>query len=173
VKGYGDERYVKDLSKKVHRGQAGCVLKGYTAGGRTYGYKNVNIEDHTRKGDHGRPFVIGVRQEIILEEAENVRRIYTMRAAGTSYGRIARTLNSEGVLSPRNPNKAGVRAWFASTIKEICKNELYRGVRVWNRTEKVLHPVEGTISKRKGSSGTAHPLRWVLGKGSGSEPARA
>ncbi len=148
-KGIGDEQYVKGLSEKVHRGQAGCVLNGYTPGGRRYGYKNVNIEDPTRKGDHGRPFVIGVRQEIIPEEAAVVVRIFEARAAGTSFGRIARTLNTEGVLSPRHPNKAGVRAWFASTIKELVNNELYRGVRVWNRTQTVLNQGDGTTSIRK------------------------
>ena len=33
VKGYGDERYSKDLAKKIHRGQEGRIRKGYTAGG--------------------------------------------------------------------------------------------------------------------------------------------
>jgi hypothetical protein len=32
-------------------------------------------EDANRKGEHGRPFVIGGRQEIIREEPEVVRRI--------------------------------------------------------------------------------------------------
>jgi site-specific DNA recombinase len=149
VKGYGDERYSKDLGKKIHRGQEGCVLKGYTSGSRCYGYRNVNIEDADRKGEHGRPFVIGVRQEIIREEAEVVVRIMEMRATGTSFGRIARTLNLEKVTSPRRTNKAGIRAWFASTIKEITKNELYRGLRVWNRTQNVFNQAEGKKTARK------------------------
>lgn len=149
VKGYGDERYVKDLGKKIHRGQEGRVLKGYTAASRCYGYRNVNIEDANRKGEHGRPFVIGVRQEIIREEAEVVMRIMEMRAAGTSFGRIARTLNLEKVTSPRRTNRTGIRAWFASTIKEITKNELYRGVRVWNRTQNVFNQAEGKKTARK------------------------
>jgi site-specific DNA recombinase len=149
VKGYGDERYVIELGKRIHRGQAGCILKGYTPGGRTYGYTNENITDESRKGDHGRPFVIGVVQKIVADEAKVVARIFDMRAAGTSFGRIARTLNAEGVLSPRHPNKAGVRAWFASGIKQICRNELYRGVRVWNRTQQVFNHAEGKKSKRK------------------------
>jgi len=37
----------------------------------------------------------------------------------------------------------------ASSIKEITKNELYRGVRVWNRTQKLLNPLDGTKTKRK------------------------
>jgi hypothetical protein len=35
-----------------------------------------------------------------------------------------------------------------STIREITKNELYRGVRYWNRTQKVLNPADGTKTKR-------------------------
>ena len=38
--------------------------------------------------------------------------------------------------------------WVASSIKEITKNELYHGVRVWNRTQKLLNPTEGSNRKR-------------------------
>jgi DNA invertase Pin-like site-specific DNA recombinase len=44
-KGYGDERYSRDLAKKIHRGQEGCIRKGYTAGGSYYGYKNKYLRD--------------------------------------------------------------------------------------------------------------------------------
>lgn len=35
-----------------------------------------------------------------------------------------------------------------STIKEITRNELYRGVRVWNRTKKMLNPADWKKNKR-------------------------
>ena len=148
VKGYGDERYSKDLAKKVHRGQEGCIRKGYTAGGTCYGYKNKYLTDPTVK-ERGQDRVVGVEQEIILEQAAVVVRIMEMRAAGLSFSQIAKTLNAEGVPAPRRKYKGRIQeCWVPSSIKEITKNELYRGVRVWNRTEKLLHPTKGRKAKR-------------------------
>lgn len=149
VKGYGDERFVRDHGKKVHRGQEGRVLSGYIHGSRCYGYRNVPIPDETRKGIYGQAAILAVKQEIIPEQAAVVVRIMENRASGISFGRIARALKAEGIAPPRNPNKAGVPAWYASTIKEITKNELYRGVRIWNRVQNVFNFAEGTKSARK------------------------
>jgi DNA invertase Pin-like site-specific DNA recombinase len=147
-KGYRDEDFVRDLGHKIHRGQEGRVLNGYVAGNRGYGYRNVPIPDENGKSSFGRPALKGVKQEIIPEEAEVVRKIMEMRASEFSFGRIAKALKAEGINPPRNPNKAGVPAWYASTVKEITRNELYRGWRVWNRTQNVFNQAEGKKSKR-------------------------
>ena len=148
VKGYGDERYSKDLAKKVHRGQEGCIRKGYTAGGTCYGYKNKYLTDPTVK-ERGQDRVVGVEQEIVPEQAAVVVRIMKMRAAGLSFSQIAKTLNAERVPAPRRKYKGRIQeVWVPSSIKEITKNEIYRGVRVWNRTEKLLHPTKGRKAKR-------------------------
>jgi hypothetical protein len=149
VKGYGDERFIRDHGKKVHLGQEGRVLNGYIHGSRCYGYRNVPIPDETRKGLYGEDAIIAVKQDIITEQAEVVRRVMQMRANGLSFGAIARVLKAEGIAPPRNPNKAAVPAWYSSTIKEITKNELYRGVRIWNRVQNVFNFAEGTKSRRK------------------------
>jgi site-specific DNA recombinase len=149
IKSYGDERYSKDLGKKIHRGQEGRILKGYTAGGTCYGYRNKYIRDPNEKGDHGAGRVIAVEQEIVPEESAVVVRIMEMRAAGFSFARIAKTLNAEGAPAPERKYRGRVQDyWVASSIKEITKNELYRGVRVWNRTQKLLNPTEGSNRRR-------------------------
>jgi DNA invertase Pin-like site-specific DNA recombinase len=147
-KGYRDEDFIRDLGHKIHRGQEGRVLDGYVAGNRCYGYKNVPIPDGNGKSSFGRPALIGVKQELVSEEAEVVKRIMEMRADGLSFGRIAQILKEEGVTPPRNPNTAVMPAWYASTIKQITHNELYRGWRVWNRTQNVFNQAEGKKSKR-------------------------
>lgn len=147
-KSIGDEQYVQGLRDKVHRGQTGCVLNGYTPGGKAYGYKNVNIEDPNRKGDHGRPAVIGVIQEIIAEQAQVLVRIFEMYAAGASYSTVAKTLNSEQILSPQPPRRGTIRAWCPTAIREMLRNQLYRGVRIWNRTETVFNPTDGKAKQR-------------------------
>lgn len=142
-----DEQYVAQLTYKVHRGQHGRVLKGYVPGGKCYGYENKPIEDPTRRGEYGRPAVIGVEQRVLPEQAAVVRRIFGMYAAGLSYSRIAKTLNKEGVLSPKPPRK-GMRGWCPSAIREILLNEKYRGVLVWNRTKTVRNRETGRSEQR-------------------------
>jgi site-specific DNA recombinase len=148
VKGYGDEVYSKNLAKKVHRGQEGCIRKGYTAGGTCYGYKNKYLTDTTVK-ERGQDRVVGVEQEIVPEQATVIVQIMEMRGAGLSFSQIAKKLNAERAPSPRRKYRGRIQeVWVPSSIKEITKNELYRGVRIWNRTEKLLHPIEGRKTKR-------------------------
>src|ERR1700758_30319 len=149
VKGYGDERYSKDLGKKIHRGQEGKIRKGYTSGASCYGYENTYIRDANQKGIHGEDKVIAVKQQAIPEQVEIIVRIMEMRASGLSFATIAKTLKAEGVRAPQRMYKGKVQDyWLPSTIKQITNNELYRGVRHWNRTQKVLNPANGKKNKR-------------------------
>lgn len=149
VKGYGDERYSKDLGKKIHRGQEGKIRKGYTAGASCYGYKNTYLRDSNQKGTHGEDKVIAVKQKAVPEQAVIIVRIMEMRAAGLSFAGIAKTLKAEGVPAPqRRWNGRIINCWLPSTIKQITHNELYRGIRHWNRTQKVLNPADGKKNKR-------------------------
>ena len=149
IKSYGDERYSKDLAKKIHRGQEGQILKGYTAGGSCYGYRNKYHRDPNQKGEHGENKVIAAEPEIVPEEAAVIVRIMELRAADFSFAHIAKILNAEGVPAPRRKYKGRIQDfWVASSIREITKNERYRGVRLWNRSQKLLHPTEGTKIKR-------------------------
>jgi site-specific DNA recombinase len=150
IKGIGDEQYVRGLSQKVHRGQEGCIRRGYAAGGTCYGYKNRLISDSSPSGRGGTATVLGALPEIIPEEADIVRRIMDMRATGLGFGTISKTLNAEGVPAPQRKYNGRIQQrWFGSAIKEICKNEIYHGVRVWNRTQCVFNSAEGTKVKRK------------------------
>jgi DNA invertase Pin-like site-specific DNA recombinase len=143
-----DEQYVLGLSDKVHRGQEGRILNRYVAGGKCYGYRNVPKEDPTRRGDYGRPAVIGVYQEVIPEEAAVIRRIFEMYASGSSYADIAKALNADGVLSPQAPRRGKIRAWCPSAIREMLLNEKYRGVVIWNRTKTVRNRETGKTEQR-------------------------
>ncbi|MBZ5614699.1 MAG: recombinase family protein [Acidobacteriia bacterium] len=146
--GMMNEQYVFGLRDKVHRGQRGRVLNGYVPGGKCYGYRNVPVEDPNRRGEYGRPAVIGVLQQIIPEEKAVIVRIFEMYAAGASYADIAKTLNAEGILSPQAPHKGKIRAWCPSAIREMLLNEKYRGVVVWNRTQTVRNRETGKTEQR-------------------------
>jgi site-specific DNA recombinase len=146
--GMMDEQFLVGLADKVHRGQEGRVLKGMNPGGRCYGYINVPIEDPTRHGKYGRPAVTGVILKVHPEESQVVLRIFEMAARGLGLAHISKILNGEGVPAPRPPKTRSMRAWCPSAIREILRNERYRGVQVWNRTQKVRNPETGLkISK--------------------------
>ena len=68
-----------------------------------------------RKGDNGLP-------EIVPEEAETVRWIYSLFLSGKTTGSIASLLTREGIPTP-----AGKKKWAASTVESILKNEKYKG----------------------------------------------
>ena len=149
VKGYGDERQVKDLGKKIHRGQEGRILEGYTAGGSCYGYKNKYLRDPNQKGEHGENKVIAAEPEVVPEEAAVIVRIMEMRAAEFSFAQIAEMLNAEGVRAPQRKYKGRIQdCWVPSSIREITKNERYHGIRLWNRTQNILNPTDGTKIRR-------------------------
>ena len=134
--GLMDEQYLSGLREKVHRGQEGRLLQGLHPGGRCYGYRNIPIEDPTRKGKYGRPAVSGVRLEIMAEAALVIRRIFGMSAGGVGFETIARRLNQQGVPTPHG-------VWNKYTVRSMLYNERYRGVVIWNRTRKTINPETG------------------------------
>ena len=136
-KGLMNEMFLDDLRDKTHRGMTGQALKGYNCGGRTYGYRNVPIEDAARHDAYGRPLVIAVRYEIDSSQAEQVRQIHAWYAEGHSYSWIADALNRKHIPASRGGS------WAMSGIKVILENEMYEGRLVWNRREWVKHPDTG------------------------------
>jgi site-specific DNA recombinase len=141
--GMMDEQFLVSLAEKVHRGQEGRALKGMQPGGKCFGYRNVPIEDPTRSGKYGRAAVSGVKLDLDEEQADVVRRVFDMYAIGHSLTTIAKKLNEEGVVAPQPPRTRLIRAWCPSSIREMLRNERYRGVFVWNRTRKERNPETG------------------------------
>ena len=127
VHGLVDSLYVKELAKKTHRGLEGKVLRGFHAGGRCYGYKNVETAE-------------GVRLEVDESEAAVVRRIFELSAKGCSLKAITRTLNEEAIAAPRPRKGRAPAGWCPTAIREMLRRDPYRGVLVWNRSRFVKVP---------------------------------
>lgn len=128
-------------AQMVRRGLDAVVRSGNSAGGRAYGYRSLPRTVHDPRG--------GVL-EIIPAEAEIVREIFQRYAAGETPRSIATDLNSRAVKPPR-----GTR-WAASCIhgevargSGILNNELYRGWRVWNKSQMVKNPATGKRVSRR------------------------
>ena len=102
--------------------------RGYVAGGAVFGYRNVPVLGEGGERSH-------VLREIREDEAAAVRRIFSMAVHRVGLRTIARTLNVEGVRSPRaRPGRH--RSWALSSVRAVLFNPLYRGEVVWGRTKK-------------------------------------
>lgn len=98
----------RSISENVTWGQRKRFADGKVsfAYSRFLGYK---------RGEDGIP-------QIIEEEAEIVRRIYSLFMSGKTACSIARLFTKEGIPTP-----AGKQRWQVSTIESILTNEKYRG----------------------------------------------
>ncbi len=131
LEGTMNRLYLVELAKKTRRGLIGRVEAGFSGGGHCYGYRIV------AKG------VLEVDQD----QARMIQRIFRDYAAGASARTIAGALNAEGVPGPRGG------AWGANGILGdrragdglLCQ-ELYVGVRVFNRRRYRKHPETGRRS---------------------------
>lgn len=61
---------------------------------------------------------------------------------GLGITRIAKRLNAEGVLAPRQ----SPRGWAPTAVREILHRPLYKGEIVWNQHQKI---VRGGTKKRR------------------------
>ena len=142
LKGTMNALFLKDLAVKTRRGQRGRVEVGKIPGGNSYGYTIVRrlLADGS---------VTTGERELEPEQAAAVRRIFQMYADGMTPRKIAATLNTEGVPSPRGG------LWNASTINGsrqrrngILNNELYTGTITYNRQRFVKDPETGKRTSR-------------------------
>lgn len=136
IRGLGAEMYLDDLRDKTHRGLTGRVLAGYSAGGRSYGYRSEH-------DGHGHRLVVDA------EQAQWVRWIFARFALdGWSTQRIAHSLNEQRVPAPRSGS------WVASCIygtaaagTGLLNNQLYIGRMIWNRRQWIKDPDTGARKK--------------------------
>ncbi len=127
VHGLVDSLYIKELSKKTHRGLEGLALQGLHTGGNCFGYRNVRVGEH-------------VRLEIEENQAVTVVRIFKMASEGMSLKRIAKTLNREGVAPPRGSKRKVRPNWVYTAVREMLRRELYVGRLIWNKRKYVKRP---------------------------------
>lgn len=163
INGLIDSLYIRNLAKETHRGIEGQVLKGYSGGGKRYGYYSVPV--YNGKVDIcGNPEADGYILKINPDEADTVIRIFKLFGEqGYSAKKIVNVLNKElkETGSPRPPRGD---YWCVSTIlgskkafRGILNNEIYLGRYRWNRTVSKRNPENGkkkTIVKEQS--------KWVL-----------
>ena len=105
----------ESISKNVSWGKG----KAYREGKVQFQYKYLL---GYKKGADGKP-------EIVPEEAETVRLIYTLFLDGYSMSRIKKLLENKGILTSQ-----GNKVWNESLIRSILKNEKYAGDALLQKT---------------------------------------
>ena len=104
----------RKFSERVKAGIKIAQGKGrYFTGWRPYGYTNDSVNK-----------TLVVRED----EAEVVRRIYAMHAAGIGSTTIAKRLSEE-----RIPNYTGEFQWKERQVYEILRNPIYKGYKTTNK----------------------------------------
>lgn len=127
VMGVMNEEYLKKVRQDTHRGLRGAFDRKHATGGSAFGYRTEPII--TGRDAHGFPITSGYRFEIDPEEAPIVARLFEGYARqGLGLRTLAHYLNHEQLSSPRG------NGWSPTAIREILRNSVYRGERVWNRS---------------------------------------
>ena len=117
-----DEFYSENLAQEVTRGMREAASRGFWISSHApYGYNRVMVQDGPKK----RPTL-----EIDPDASRIVKRMYDMAEAGNGTLEIIRTLNNEGIASPRG------KLWARTSVHNILTNEAYTGTLVWGANAK-------------------------------------
>ncbi len=117
-----DEFYSANLGQEVLRGMRESASRGfYVAAYAPFGYQRVKVRD----GNKERP-----KLQVHPHQAPLVARIFREFLAGAGLKDLARSLNNDGILTPRG------KRWGKTTVHKILTNEAYTGTLVWGRTSK-------------------------------------
>lgn len=163
LSGTMNQLFLVELGKKTRRGLVGRVKSGFSGGGRCYGCRLVENETGAF--------------EVDPHQASVVARIFRDYAGGKSPRLIAHALNAEGEPGPRGGD------WTPSAIygdrrsrDGILCQELYIGVRVYNRRRFRKHPDTGRRSSVLNCSSTTRfgqPCRTARRPSAKSPPPMA
>ncbi len=126
---FNPQTFLKEIGSERHaqKGQPrACVRR------RCYGY--VEIVSSVLDA-YGRPKRDHVERKINEQQADVVRQIFRLCAAGKGMVSIAKQLNDEGKPAPRNSQGRQI-SWSPSSVRSVLFRPLYRGIVTWNRTKK-------------------------------------
>jgi site-specific DNA recombinase len=119
IRGFASKLEVEKIRERTLRGKAAHLKQGHLPTGTgigPYGYK----WDKTTK-----------KRVIVEQEADTVRRIFSMLLEGKSLTQIAKSLNEAGITS-----KAGL-VWCHTTVRRTATNPIYAGETYYGRRKRV------------------------------------
>ena len=117
-----DEFYSENLAQEVVRGMRESASRGFWVSSYApFGYNRVMVQDGPKKRPSLQPNP---------DASHIVKRIFDMAEAGNGMTDITRTLNDEGIASPRG------KLWGKTSVHAILINEAYTGTLVWGNNAK-------------------------------------
>ena len=140
------EEGLREIKRRTRRGLRERHVKGFSAGGRSYGYTSEAVDSSDPNTKY--------RKLIDAETASVALEIATRYASGDGLVAIALDLNKRGVPSPAAHWKrlGGKRAdgrWTRTGLYSIIHNRLYRGEVIWNRFQWYKKPGSNKRLKRE------------------------
>ena len=140
VHGLVDGLYLQEMSKKIKRGLAGQIDRGFSVGHRTFGYESVSVPHPDGELDcDGYPVLLGKRMKIVEAQAQVIRDVFTWYADGLGAGEIAAKLNRAGIMGPSQ------KTWRDPAVRRLLGNERFLGWLIWGQTVHERRP--GTRQK--------------------------
>src|SRR5262245_32146542 len=135
VMGVMSAEYLEKVRQDTHRGLRGRFDRKLATGCAPFGYRTTPIV--TGQDAHGHPITSGYRLEVDPQVSPIVVRIFEGYARqGLGLRTLAHHLNAEGIAPPRpRGSKGRAPSWAPTAIREMLRNPIYRGERVWNRSE--------------------------------------
>jgi len=112
-----NERYIKDISRKIRANLRFKIQKGEYIGNSPFGYLKSPNEKNKLVVNH--------------DEAKVVKKIYALYQEGWGYSRIAAYLNQKGCPSPSKGT------WNPVTVRRILTNRVYIGDTVQGVSERI------------------------------------
>jgi hypothetical protein len=123
---------IRELGRRVPRGQLGRVLAQLSAGDFPYGFRSFLVNPERAQDGRGPKPERGVK--IHAEEADWVKRIFDWFNAGRAIAWIARELTRLNV--PTGHRRRSNR-WRDRHVRGILDNEKYIGIWRWGRTRTI------------------------------------
>lgn len=120
-----NERYAKDISRKIRTNLKHKISKGEFLGKPPYGYiKSINQKNTL---------------QINEEQAQIVRQIYKMYLDGYGYKKIAEFLSEKGIPSPSGVKgiSSHTQKWNSIAVSRILSNRVYLGETIQGVSEKI------------------------------------
>lgn len=117
IETWANERYIRDISRKIRSCLRFKIQRGEYLGNAPFGYRKSSAEKN--------------RLVPAEEEAGIVRLIFKLYRSGLGYTSIAKTLNERGCASPKGTG------WNRITVRRILCSRVYTGDTVQGVSEKV------------------------------------
>jgi site-specific DNA recombinase len=90
VHGVVDSLYLREMAKKIKRGLAGQIGRGFATGSSTYAYRTVPVPDPSGKTDvNGYPMLLGKRAVREPDDARTIARILSGTRAASAPLRLS------------------------------------------------------------------------------------